>query len=63
MFFSIALLIVVVVISLRAAPKESQEDARGEHDKEDKAYARICGLEGPQVDVLGHREDELPGKP
>ena len=27
MFFSIALLIVVVVISLRAAPKESQEDA------------------------------------
>ncbi|MBI5965867.1 MAG: amino acid permease [Chloroflexi bacterium] len=27
MFFSIALLIIVVVISLRAAPKESQEDA------------------------------------
>jgi hypothetical protein len=27
MFFSIALLIVVIVISLRAAPKESQEDA------------------------------------
>jgi len=27
MFFSIALLIVVVIISLRAAPKESQEDA------------------------------------
>ncbi|HLO32988.1 MAG TPA: hypothetical protein VK249_27835, partial [Anaerolineales bacterium] len=27
MFFSIAILIVIVVIALRAAPRESQEDA------------------------------------